>query len=76
VRIFIDSFSGDAANIKPKERTVENLVLVLKENPKISTWDFSENPWLHRLIKDALEKWMIKEAYEPYPWHRYVITDH
>jgi hypothetical protein len=75
VRIFIDSFSGSAADIKPKQRTVENLMAVLKKSPRISTWDFSENHWLHRLVADSKKQGLVSEIDEPYPWHRFKVND-
>jgi hypothetical protein len=74
MRIFIDSFSGNAAQIKKKDRTVEALVAVLKENPRISTWDLSENPWLRSIVSDAKKQGLISEVDEPYPWHRFVVN--
>lgn len=73
--IFIDSFSGNAADIKPKERTLAKLIWVLNKDPRISTFDFSEKPWLHRLVKEAMSQGLIKEIDDHYPWHRYIVIE-
>ncbi len=73
--VHLCSFSGKAADIKPKDRNVNILVSVLRKHPRISTWDMSENVWLRDLIKQAMIRDLIKEVDEPYPWHRFVVTE-
>lgn len=73
--IFIDSFSGCAAGIKPKDRTVDKLIDVLKENPRISCFDMSEKPWLCSLVNQAKKDGFIKQINEPYPWLKYIVDD-
>ncbi len=72
--IQIDSFSGAASDIKKKDRTIANLILVIEKAPMISTWDFSENKWLWQLVREAKEQELIEELNQPYPWHKYKIT--
>lgn len=71
--IFLDNFSGDAVDIKRGDRTVENLVSVLEKSPMISTWDFQDNLWLWKLAQTAIDKGLIKELKQPYPWHKYEV---
>lgn len=75
-RIYLDSFSGAAADLKKDCRTKENVLAALEQHPRVSTWDMSENPWLCRIIRDMKRKGLIVEDdKEPYPWHRYALTD-
>lgn len=71
----IDSFSGLASNIKPKERNLVTLMHALSKSPLVSTWDMSEERWLRNLINDALMKEMIVEIECNYPWHKYELTE-
>lgn len=73
--IHIDSFVSSAAEIKRGERSIEKLIDKLKENPRISYWDFLENRWLRMLVKKALKAGLIEEVYDVYPWFRYKITN-
>lgn len=72
--IHITSFSGGASDLKKKDRTVANLILVIDRAPMISTWDFSDNKWLWQLVREAKEQKLIEELKQSYPWHRYQIT--
>lgn len=74
-RVFIDSFSGDLADLKRGKRTTENALAVLDKSPMVSTWDMSENKWLYRLICDLKHEGLIVEQVQSYPWHRYKLTD-
>jgi hypothetical protein len=73
--IHLDSFSGAAAELKPRERTRENVFAALASDPRVSTFDMSEKPWLRSLIADLKRDGTIVELDEPYPWHRYSIVD-
>lgn len=73
--IFIDSFSGLAADLKPRQRTPAGVLAALRCNPRVSTWDMSEKPWLCGCINTLIREGRITEdKSEPYPWHRYVIN--
>lgn len=65
-----DSFSGQAAELPPGKRTPEHVLATLKINPRVSTFDLSESPWLCRCI-DSLKgaRQIIEDEDEPYPWH-------
>lgn len=74
--IFLDSFSGAAADLKPSERTSDNVLAALRRDPRISTWDMSEQPWLYRCIKDLINDGLIiEDKNEPFPWHRFIIKE-
>lgn len=74
-RVFLDSFSGPAAELKGGQRTSANVLAALAKNPRVSTWDMSENPWLYACIKELKTAGKIIEKDEPYPWHRYEIVE-
>lgn len=74
-RVFLDSFSGDLAELKRGKRTPENALAVLNKSPMVSTWDMSENKWLYMLISDLKHEGLIVEQEQPYPWHRYKLPD-
>ena len=69
-----DSFSGPAAQLPPRQRTPSHVLAALRRNPRVSTWDMSESPWLRGCI-DALKSsgQIIEDKDEPYPWHLYLI---
>lgn len=72
--IFLDSFSGAVADLKPKERTEENVLAVLREHPRVSTWDLSENRWLWTMLARLEKAGKVTSTNEGYPWHRYEVT--
>ena len=65
----IDYFSGSVIDLKKNERTEERVLQCLRDDPKVSTWDMSENPWLCRIIKSLEGKGLIIEEKASYPWH-------
>lgn len=69
-----DSFSGPAAQLPPSQRTPAHVLAALRRNPRVSTWDMGETPWLRGCI-DALKAsgQITEDKSEPYPWHRYVV---
>lgn len=71
--VFIDSFSGPAADLKGSRRTPDNVLTALKKNPRLSTWDMS--PWLQGCISILEKEGAIKDVPEPYPWHRWEILE-
>jgi DNA-binding PadR family transcriptional regulator len=73
--MFIDVFSGDAAYLPKGQRNSENVLQVLAKHPLVSTWDMSELSWLRAAIEDLEQHKFIVELDEPYPWHRYALTD-
>lgn len=74
--IFLDSFSGSAVDLKPDQRTAENVLAALGKDPRISTFDMSEYPWLYRIIRDLINSGKITEdKSEQYPWHRFVVVE-
>lgn len=71
--IFLDSFSGDIADLKKGQRTVENALAILGVHPRVSTWDMSEHKWLRDLIGDMKKRGLIVEQKAAYPWHSYAV---
>lgn len=75
-RVFLDSFTGAVADLKPKQRTIENVLIVLDDSPLVSTWDMSSNRWLQQMVAVLVQRKFIEEdKKERYPWHRYKVTD-
>ena len=73
--ISIDSFSGRAAELPRKERTVQKLLQALAADPRISAFERG-NYWLANLLREARDRGLIVEdKAEPYPWHRFDLTD-
>lgn len=75
MKIHIDSFSGKVVDLKRGQRTHENILEVLSKHPRISTWDMGELPWLRNAINELKLYGFIVEQDEPYPWHKYKVTD-
>jgi hypothetical protein len=75
MKAHIDSFSGRASELKPKERTVLKLLQALAADPRISTFERG-TWWLENLLNDANEQGLIvQDKGEPYPWCRFDLTD-
>jgi hypothetical protein len=74
-RIFLDSFSGEIADLKRGKRTRENMLAVLAQSPLVSTWDMSEHAWLRNGIADMEDAGLIVSEDQPYPWLQYELTD-
>lgn len=74
--IHIDSFSGAVTDLKPGQRTSDNVLAVLAKHPRVSTWDMSEYAWLRARITDLYQRGLVViDHSEPFPWVRYVLTD-
>lgn len=72
--IHIDSFSCPAAELPRGKRTAANVLTALRANPRISTFDLSENKWLCGCITELKSSGQITEDEdEPYPWHLYFV---
>jgi len=68
-------FSSDVIDLKKGARSEENVISILKENPRISIFDMSENPWLQSLIDRLVKSGKIKDEESGYPWYRYSVTE-
>lgn len=74
--IFLDSFSGAAADLPKGKRTANDVLAVLAKSPRVSTFDMSEHRWLRDAVYELHKRGLIDEdPTEPYPWHRYTLTD-
>jgi hypothetical protein len=72
--IFLDSFSGDLADLKPKMRTTANALAVLSNSPRVSIWDMDKQ-WLRSLVLELETRKFIVPKAEGYPWLRWEITE-
>lgn len=74
--VFFDSFSGSVAELKPSQRNASNVLRGLTRDPRISTFDLSEKPWLQGCIETLKRNGHITEdKSESYPWHRFDVTN-
>jgi hypothetical protein len=74
VRVHLDSFSGSLGELPRGKRTTLDALKVLADDPRVST--FERGPaWLEALLSDLTFSGLIVELDEPYPWHRYALTD-
>ena len=73
--IYLDSFSGPASDLKPSQRHPQSVLRVLAKHPRLSTWDMSEHAWLQGCISSLERSKQIVRLDEPYPWHRWELTD-
>lgn len=70
----VDSFSGQAAGLRGKDRTPHAVLEALKRNPRVSTWDMSEHAWLRACIDQLTRIGAIEEVKdEPFPWHKFKV---
>lgn len=71
---YLDSFSGTAAELPPRYRTPAGVLSALKKDPRVSTFDMSELPWLRGCIQTLKQQAKIEEdKTEAYPWHKFII---
>ena len=72
--VFLDSFSGSLGELPRGKRTTLDALRVLADDPRVST--FERGPaWMESLLSDLKFAGLIVELDEPYPWHRYALTD-
>jgi len=73
--VHVCSFSSPAAELPKGKRNSAHVIDALRDNPRVSTWDLSEMPWLRRCIADLKRRGLIVEdKSERFPWHRYSLT--
>jgi hypothetical protein len=73
--VFLDSFSGKVAELKPRQQRDLFLVLqVLVNNPSVSTWDMGEhNLW--RTMNELKYFHLIEDIERAYPWNEFKVTE-
>jgi hypothetical protein len=69
----IDSFSGQAADLKGSARTPENVLSALRRSPRVSVWDM-DAAWLRGCLETLQRQGLIVEVDEPYPWIRFNVV--
>lgn len=70
----LDSFSGALADLPNGKRTTVDALRVLDKHPRVSTFDRGP-AWLESLLRSLKDEGLIVELDEPYPWHRYALTE-
>lgn len=73
-KVFIDSFSGSASELKRGHRTEADILSALARDPLVSTWDMSEHKWLRDRIYAAVDAGLVVELAQPYPWHKFALA--
>lgn len=74
-RIYIDSFSGSAAELPRKHRDAEHVLAALRRDPRLSVWDLSEHRWLEVIVRDLIREGVIRDTGSPYPWVVYEFLE-
>lgn len=74
-RVYLDSFSGDAAGLPKHLRNSDGVLAALKKNPRVSAWDMSEHNYLRTAILDLKKRGLIEEIPAAFPWHKYKVTE-
>lgn len=77
MNVHICYFSGSVAELKPKQKGNDMIVLdVLSRDPNVSAWDMDDNKkWpLWKAIDRLQEKGYIKSIDRPYPWLKFEVT--
>jgi hypothetical protein len=71
----IDSFTGSLGELPKGKRTMMQALQVLAADPRVST--FERGPrWLESLLDELRAAALVAEDLaEPYPWHRFTLTD-
>lgn len=73
--VFLDSFSGKVAELKPRQQRDLFLVLeVLVKNPRVSTWDMGEHG-LWRTMDELKYFRLIEGVESAYPWNEFKVTE-
>jgi len=74
--MFVDSFTNcSVVDLKKSARNENGVLNALRSNPRLSTWDMSEHRWIREIIKSLEEKEFITPIDEPYPWHKWNLTE-
>lgn len=74
-RIYLDSFSGAAAELPRRHRTEEHVLAALRRDPRLSVWDLSEHRWLELIVRDLVRAGVIRDTGSPYPWIVYEFVE-
>lgn len=70
----LDCFSGEVADLKPKQRTEADIVRCLRTHPRVSVWDMDKK-WLRDSLASLVRRGLITEdKTEQYPWLRYNVA--
>ena len=73
-RFILCNFSGSLGDLPKGQRTAVNALRVLSDDPRVSTFDRGP-AWLESLLAELKCSGLIVGLDEPYPWHRYALTD-
>ena len=71
----LDSFSGSLGELPKGRRTLVYALAVLADDPRVSTFERGVG-WLESLLHELqFNNLVIEDKAEPYPWHRFNLTD-
>ena len=69
------NFTGSLGELPRGKRTALDALRVLAADPRVSTWERGTR-WLESLLADLQAQGLVIEDHaEPYPWHRFNVTD-
>jgi len=72
--VYICSFSGGVAYLKPREkRDAQKVLSALEKYPMVSTWDMGEHG-LWKTIKALEDSGKIRSLPCDYPWLKYEVV--
>ena len=75
IRVHLDSFSGSLGELPKGRRTLLYALAVLADDPRVSTFERGVG-WLESLLHELqFNKLVMEDKAEPYPWHRFNLTD-
>ncbi len=75
LRVHLDSFSGSLGELPKGRRTLVYALAVLADDPRVSTFERGVG-WLELLLHELqFNKLVTEDKAEPYPWHRFNLTD-
>ena len=67
--------NATAVDLKKSLRNENGVLNALRINPRLSTWDMSENAWLRNIVESLEDKRLILPVDETYPWHKWELTE-
>ncbi len=75
MRVHLDSFSGSLGELPKGRRTLVYALAVLADDPRVSTFQRGVG-WLEALLRELqFNKLVMEDHAEPYPWHRFNLTE-
>ena len=75
MRVHLDSFSGSLGELPKGRRTLVYALAVLADDPRVSIFERGVG-WMETLLRELQSAQLVIEDHaEPYPWHRFNLTE-